>query len=226
MGKKLFCGAKFILECVLDVIYAKDNICPGCDEPIINNKELCSICLGKIQVCNEPMILQKESEKTLCYSFSYYSGIVKKLILNLKYKSDFKSGNILAELLSNYAEKNNLQFDCITFVPSSKKALKKRGYNQSEFLANKIGARYGVKTLKTLYKSHETKDQIGLNKKERWENLKDSFKIKKNIDLTDKTILLIDDVITTGATSFFCKEELMKSKAKEVIILSVAKGRI
>ncbi|SHH50340.1 ComF family protein [Clostridium grantii] len=226
MGKKIFRSAKFILECVLDVIYAKDDICPGCDESIIDNQQLCSNCISKIKVCNEIMLLEKEIEKTICYTFSYYSGIIKKLILNLKYKSDFKSGNILAELLHNYVVKNNLQFDCITFVPSSKKALKKRGYNQSEFLAKKIGARCNVKTIKTMYKICETKDQIGLNKEQRWENLKNSFRIRNNIDLTGKIILLVDDVITTGATSFLCCEQLIQSNAKQVIVLSVAKGRI
>ena len=73
------------------------------------------------------------------YSVSYYSGVMMELILKLKYKSNFRAGEVIAEYMINLIKTENIQFDFITYIPMTKISIKKRGYNQSEYLARIIG---------------------------------------------------------------------------------------
>lgn len=77
-----------------------------------------------------------------------------------------------------------------------------------------------------LYKVSNSLDQIGLDSKERWDNIKDSFMIKDKKEIEGKRILIIDDVITSGATVFYAAKAIKEVNAKEVFILTVAKSRV
>ncbi len=149
-----------------------------------------------------------------------------ELILNLKYKSDFKSGEVIANLMYKRLKQINISADIITFVPSSKKSYKKRGYNQSEYLARLISKNINIPVAYCLKKDINSKDQIGLNGIERWLNVRDSFKVYNKDYIKNKKIILIDDVLTTGATSFYCANELKKNGAKEIFILTAAKSHV
>lgn len=225
MGERIIQTLKYITACTLGVIYPVNDVCIACGTDT-SSRRLCEKCEAGIMKCNQVAILEasESADKFKCLSAVYYSNVVVELVLALKYKSDFAAGNILAEYMINIIKE--IKFDIITFVPSDKKALKKRGYNQSEFLARTIGKNFNVPAKKFIEKSRATKDQIGLDKEARWHNLKGSFLVKKNKLIRNKIILLVDDVITTGATAFLCAEELKKSGAKEVIVLTAAKSKI
>ena len=93
-------------------------------------------------------------------------------------------------------------------------------------MAKGIGKIFNKKVYTLLAKTSRTLDQIGLDSSSRWENLSNSFMAKDLKKIKNKIILLVDDVITTGATAYYCKEVLMKAGAKEVIVLTAAKSRI
>jgi len=161
-----------------------------------------------------------------CYSAAYYSGAVVELIIKLKYKNSFRSGDVMAEYMYRTIEANKLEFDIITYVPMIKKDLKKRGYNQSEYLARTLKNYVDRPVKSCLSKVKSTKDQIGLDKRDRWNNIEGSFKIiDKNI-VKNKNILLVDDVVTTGATAFYSALELKNSGAGKIIILTGARSRV
>ncbi len=162
----------------------------------------------------------------LLWSVFYYSNIVKELIIRLKYKSDFICGEILAKYMLELVKKNELKFDLISYVPMTKKALKNRGYNQSEFLANYLSRFLNIKVICNLIKTIDTKDQIGLSGEERWNNMKKCFKIEKSEIIKNKNILLIDDVITTGATAFHCAHNLKENGANNIYVLTIAKSNV
>ncbi len=107
-----------------------------------------------------------------------------------------------------------------------KNLIKKRGYNQSEYLAKIISKNINVPIAHCLKKYMNTKDQIGLNGLERWLNVENSFKVYNEKCIKNKKVLLIDDVLTTGATSFYCANELKKRGAKEIFILTAAKSDV
>lgn len=214
---------------MLEVIYPTSDKCIICKNPIENqDKLICLHCNEKIKRCKSPMNLESkyESYRFICYSASYYSNLVREMIVRLKYKSDFICGEVLADYMYDVIKENNIKYDIITFVPTSKKRKKVRGYNQSEYIAKCIAKKNDIEVVNCLYKSKDTKDQIGLNGEERWKNIEGSFKILKKIDIKNKIILLVDDVVTTGATAYMCALELKKNGAKDIKVLTAAKSRI
>jgi ComF family protein len=128
-------------------------------------------------------------------------------------------------LIEEKIEKEKIEFDLIIPVPLHWKKEFLRGFNQSALIGNYISKKLGKKMYQNiLIKSKNTKSQTELNEKERKENVKNSFKIKRNDLIKDKSILLIDDVYTTGATTEECKKILINGGAKKVIIITLAKS--
>ncbi len=77
-----------------------------------------------------------------------------------------------------------------------------------------------------IYKASDSADQIGLDNIKRWENIKGSFIVKNKKEIEGKRVLIIDDVITSGATAFYAAKAIKEIKANEVFILTVAKSRV
>lgn len=226
MGNEFIKNIKYLWECILNVIYSDDRECVLCNEYVRDDKSLCSKCEIKVKLCKNHFEINEENFRVKCYSSAYYSDVIKELVIKLKYKSDFKAGEVLVEYMLNTIKSKNIKFDIITYVPSTKEAIKKRGYNQSRYLAKTIAYKTNTKILEFLVKDKDTRDQIGLNGEERWSNLKNSFKCTNEKYLKNKRILLVDDVITTGATSFYCAKAMLGNGASDVIILTSAKSSL
>lgn len=113
---------RYIIESILNVIYAANENCLVCNAYVDSEQSLCSTCLNKIEYCIDGFKLENNIE---CFSSAYYASSITEMIRRLKYKSDFAIGEFLASLLVKTIENNRLDFDLITFVPMSKKALKK-----------------------------------------------------------------------------------------------------
>jgi len=226
VGKRIIKYIKNILYCLVQLIYAGDENCVICEDYTDESEALCYTCKRKLRHCQEYFYLCHSEEKYLVWSVFYYSNIVKELIIRLKYKSDFICGEILAKYMVELIKNKNIQFDVIAFVPMTKKALKIRGYNQSEFLANYLSRSFNIPITCNLTKTLETKDQIGLDGEQRWVNMEKCFDIKKDTLIKNKNILLVDDVITTGATTFYCARKLKESGVNDVCILTIAKSKV
>ncbi|CDG02639.1 ComF family protein [Clostridium chauvoei] len=128
--------------------------------------------------------------------------------------------------MCNLIKENEILADIILYVPLSKKSLKIRGYNQAEIIAKVISEKLDIPISNTLIKVKETKEQKTLSKEERSINLINAFDIKKPSDIENKRIILIDDVLTTGATLRECEKILKKFRASTINILTVAKSNI
>ena len=128
-------------------------------------------------------------------------------------------------IVNRLIDEKDLNIDFVTFVPSHKKTIKKRGYNQSKLLAEEIASLLNIPLIETLEKNVLTKTQKNLDYTTRQENLRDSmrFLIDKNL-IKDKNILLVDDIVTTGATVNTCANLL--SKAKNVYVCAIARNQI
>lgn len=226
MGKGIIKYIKKILHCLASLIYSGDEYCVICNEYSEESEALCTGCRKKLKACDESFYIYHKEEKYLVWSVFYYSNIVKELIIRLKYKSDFICGEILAKYMVELVKNKELKFDLIAYVPMSKKALKKRGYNQSEFLANYISTHVNIPLNRNLIKIMDTKDQIGLSGEERWNNMDRCFDIQEDKFMKNKNILLVDDVITTGATAFHCAHNLKESGKNNVCILTIAKSKV
>ena len=215
MGKEIIKIIKIALEALLDIIYPYDNKC------IIRGVEgflgICSKCKSEIKRVHQ-------QEEIMAYG--YYGGVLKKLILNLKYHKSFIAGKVLADLLCQIIIEKKLSIDCICYVPISKDSLKKRGFNQCSVLAKNISSILDIPVIDCLVKVKETKEQKLLGKEERMKNILDAFEIKNKEKLFKKNILLIDDVYTTGATINECKKNIEKCNINKIYLLTIAKSNI
>lgn len=218
MGKTFNGIIRNLLQGLIEVIYPRENYCIICKEDYCFG--ICDHCRRSIKTINS-----RYQDKII--SYGYYGGVLKELILKFKYKNDFTAGDILTEFLEEYIAQNiNYEQYIITYIPLSKKSKKSRGFNQCEYMAKKIARDLSIEVLEILVKQKETKEQKTLKKDERYENIKDAFKLKKGIKLINCSIILIDDVTTTGATLNEAYELLKKSKVKDIKLLTLAKSHI
>ena len=213
MGKGFITLLKNMINGILDLIFPPEKICIYCLED--GYAGLCPMCLKKIK--------RVRSEGCI-FSYGYYVGPLKELILSFKYKENYLAGHIMSDFLCELIEKNNIDFNMISYVPLSKKSMKKRGFNQCEILAKKISEKYNVSISKSLVKVRETKEQKLLSREDRKENIIDAFDITNGEDIVGKNIILIDDVITTGVTVLECEKILKKYGVKKVVIVTVAQS--
>jgi len=113
--------------------------------------------------------------------------------------------------------------DGIVPVPLSRNSLRERGFNQSLLMARVISKKLNITLyMDALLKTRDTLPQVGLNAKERRKNLKGAFKASGKIN--NQRLLLIDDVMTTGATVRECSKILIKAGAKEVVVITLARA--
>ena len=147
-------------------------------------------------------------------SFVYYDDVSARIVKRLKYSNRKYCARYIAELMCE----NKKEFegvDYITFVPIGEKRLKERGFNQAFEIANEISKITGIEILELLKKVGNEKHQAGLTRKERMDNLKDSFVlVEENAkSVKGKNVLVIDDVFTTGATLSECASVLNSKKS-------------
>jgi ComF family protein len=224
--KEMFCDLKLTCELCKKEIFNDNFFCDDCYEKLaFNNNNICDHCGRKTNqsynYCIECKAYPTAYEKARSV-FCYENDIVKLI-------SGFKNNNkrYLAENFSDFFlplyYKYFFRTDLIAFVPMQNVDEKVRGYNQSELLAIKLAVKvnkmvlYGV-----IEKVKPTKNQKNLNRNERLNNLKGAFSIKKCKEIAGKNILLIDDILTTGATAHTISEKLLKAGAKCVNVLTIA----
>ena len=154
------------------------------------------------------------------YSFAAYEGVLRKLIHLYKYGRIRTLARPLADLLAR-AMPLDERFDVIVPVPLHWMRRWKRGFNQSELLARALARRTGIPVLKAMSRVHSTRTQAGLSNHARRLNVTRVFRARA---VEGKRILLIDDVMTTGATAAACALALKGAGAKRVALLTVARA--
>ena len=113
-------------------------------------------------------------------------------------------------------------FDGVCFVPMTDLAVRKRGYNQSELLAKAVAKQLKLPLVPCLDKTKDSLNQKTLNAEQRLENIKESFSVTENKQIKDKTLILCDDIKTTGATLKECYDALIRAGARDVYCLCLA----
>ena len=219
MQGRIISSLNYLKKSILSIIYPGSYNCLNCGEEL-DDIGICKICEDKMEYCTNTKII----DDVKYYSISYYGYAIKKLILDFKYKSDFNCGEYLGKLVVKKFNQIDKEFDYITCVPSSKKKLKERGFNQCEFLANYLSENKNIPYIKSLKKINNIKEQKFLSAKEREENIKNAFFLIDNKKFIDKKILLIDDVITTGFTIEECIKELKKIQGIDLTVMVIAES--
>ena len=164
--------------------------------------------------------MKKKPVFSKCITYGIYEGALAEAIHQFKFYGLKRLARPLGSLLLDL---DLPQIDGIVSVPLSIKGLRDRGFNQSLLLARIIAKEMKVPLLMdVLFKKKETPPQIGLSSKERFSNLQGSFEVKEDIE--GLRLLLVDDVITTGATVTECSKELLRAGAKQVVVVALARA--
>ena len=193
----------------------------------IDKNWLCSKCESRVQRLEKSKLINIEDRKyeKMLYIFKYES-LVRKLILRYKFSNKAYLNHFFVNIIvKNQANSKLLKkYDLIIPVPMHKKKMQKRGYNQTELIANELSSFLGIPTKNDiLTKVVNTTTQSKLSGKARQSNIQHAFFIKNDIEVEDKKIILLDDISTTGATSEECSRVLKNSGAKEILVLILAK---
>ena len=157
-----------------------------------------------------------------------YEDDLKKAVLRLKFSGKRDLAGHLSQLMFSFIA-GNIYFnraELITAVPLSRKRLKQRGFNQAELLAGGLAERMAVPLLPVVKKIRETMPQTGLDRAGREENLAGAFELTSLEAVRGKTVLIIDDVITTGNTLNTVSEVFIRGGASKILCLTVAAGRM
>jgi ComF family protein len=212
------------------------RICAGCANSLFKHEYLvCNHCYVSLPKTNYHLspenpvqkIFYGRADVKFAASFLLFQkkGSVQKMLHAIKYRSKPEVGRLLGKWYGADLKKTGSCASCdyIIPVPLHPKRQRKRGYNQSDYFAEGLSEELGIPVLKgILRKTHFTETQTYKTREERWQNTLDSFEITESQSLKNKTILLVDDVITTGATTEACVMQLQKSEAAQVYVASIA----
>ncbi len=176
---------------------------------------ICGECL-----INPPLFIRAKSALI-------YDEFSRKIISNFKYYDNTLARRFLSNIMSLSGKELIENSDIITVVPLNYQKIVKRRYNQSALIAKIIAEKFNKNLLlDLLVKNNNKRPQTGLAKKLRAQNIKNNFKLNKKYQakINKKTILLIDDVLTTGATVNECSRVLLNGKVAKVNVLTIARA--
>jgi len=212
------------VRCMTDLLYYRDDSCLICGREESNL--LCKDCSSKFKNTDKPIEIYIQDEAFKVYSYAYYGNALRELMLRFKYKKEYQAAKLFSMFLYEKIKEIGLKPDVITFIPIRNENRKKRGYNQCELIGKELSKLTGIRLSELLTINEGAKDQIGLSPMERFKNMEGKFRCILLSEFKDKNILLIDDVITTGATVYQGALMLKKYYSGNIYILTVAKSRL
>jgi ComF family protein len=213
------------------------RVCAGCSETLLRNEDiLCTSCLYNLPRTNfhtdsvneVAQIFWGRAHIENAASFLYFQkkGIVQSILHKLKYKGEKEVGVYMGKMYG-YDLKETLfsEVDVIVPVPLHIKKYKERGYNQSEILAKGLAETLNKPLdIKSLKRRIANPTQTRKHRYERWLNVNEVFEVKYPENFAGKHILLVDDVITTGATLESCANVILECADAKVSIVTLAKA--
>ena len=214
------------------------TVCLGCSEALNGSDTIlcvnCRLNLPETNQHKEPYdrtLLNKFAGKVpikFLASYVYFKkgGIVQKVIHQIKFKGKKEAAKELAAWYGHQLKNECLQLqeiDLVLGVPLYKTRQQQRGYNQADWIADGFAESLAVPVQTgVLTRTHFKTSQTNKNRLERWENVKTVFTVTQPDVVSGKHILLVDDVLTTGATLEACAVELLKAGCKAVSVVTLA----
>jgi ComF family protein len=216
--------------------------CPICQNPCLNHETapICVDCWQSIRKYNGPLCkkcgtplvsdvsikcgecLKEEPAFEFARSFGLYDNPLRKGINLLKYHGKKRLSRPLSELL---IKAGLPEADIVLPVPLHHRRLRKREFNQSALISKYIAEEIKSKFIPDcLVKVRDTLPQVGLRYKARVKNIKGAFKVRNSDLIKNRKIILVDDVVTTGATIRECSRTLKKAGAGKIYVVSLAHG--
>lgn len=213
-----------LLERVLDLLYPPK--CALCHRLLDKGGVyICPRCRTSLPYTSEQG-KQKIEFCEVCVSPLYYEDHAKESLLRYKFHDCRGYAQVYAPLVADCIRAAELEWDVLSWVPLSRKRLRERGFDQCFLLAEAVGKQLGTPPVSLLKKSRHTRAQSGMGgAEERRANISGAYTVPQPERVAGKTILLLDDIVTTGATLSECARTLRYAGAKAVCCASVARRR-
>ncbi|MDP2939574.1 MAG: ComF family protein [Candidatus Omnitrophota bacterium] len=239
-----FVVLKEIFAPLVDLIYPHNClICHKFLSERSQNNPVCKACWEKIELNLPPFCLKcgrhvseiesicksckkKEYKFKRCFSVANYTGVIRDLIHLFKYKNKTSLSKSLARLMVNFFQTYNLsrfKFDYLVALPLHTTRLREREYNQTELLTREMSKMLGLNlSLNNLKRIKHTTPQSALKEDLRIYNIMGAFALKNPDEFAQKNILLVDDLLTTGATCTEAAQVLNEACVNDIYVLTLA----
>lgn len=205
-------GARLCSDCQHYLVGLPEPVCEICGISVPAGLALCLDCQRTRPCFN------------ILRSCAPFNGQIRTALHRLKYRRDIGLGEALTPQFSQFAAGLGLCAELLVPVPLGQKRLRERGYNQAEIIARPLAMAMGLRYAPdALDRVRDTRSQVGLSRKERQHNVHGAFRSKARL-VSGRSILLVDDVATTGATISSCAEALIAAGAQKVSALTVARA--
>ena len=209
----------FCRDCWSSIQFLKGPVCPSCGTPFRSSSALLYSPTHRCGECR-----RRKPTFNQAVSATRYEGVLKEAIHRFKYHQQANLAQAFADLI---LEQVNLEFkiDYLIPVPLHARRLKERQYNQALLLSDALGKRIQFKVIPDgLERIRETTPQAGLPMGQRRRNVRGAFCVRQPSLIKNQRILLVDDVMTTGATANECAKTLKKAGAKSISVLTIARA--
>ncbi len=179
---------------------------------------LCPVCATEIDALR---LGQTNAAGITAYAAYHYDGSAARIVQSYKYGGSRWLSAFMAQTMLHAAADAHIQFDCICHVPLHSMKRRKRGFDQAQLLAKRIAELTGKPCLAAIKRVRNTPSQTKLNAVERKTNMRGAFEAAQAVQ---GSVLLVDDVLTTGATVSECADVLKTAGAQSVTVLTFARA--
>jgi competence protein ComFC len=230
---------------IISLLYP--SVCAGCGRDIDPPEQICRDCDSKLArivppfcaKCSEPFpgAITSSFDCANCAHQDLYfdaavsafrsRGIIRHIILDFKYGHETHLRHLVGSWLFAAMNDNrirNRQFDLIIPVPLHPARKRERGFNQAALLAELLSQKVSIEARPVLERIRYTTTQTAFDRAERMENLRGAFRLRKNTDVRELHVLLVDDILTTGSTLSECARVLKKAGAASVYAATAARA--
>lgn len=206
--------------CKYNVCYDELPVCEDCANRLYSLlRDPCKTCGKTVFECDCP------NDNKVRYLFFYGSYDSKRIIYSIKNDPEKRTVGFFADMIICSVGVDNKRFDAITYVPRRKQTVRLCGFDQAKAIAEAVSAKTGVPVVR-LIEHTGVRSQKLLSRGERVKNIKNSYRLKYTLKEKHKKILLVDDVVTTGATMKWCAELLRSGAARAVVPVAIAKTNL
>jgi ComF family protein len=223
------------LEAGVDLLFPPR--CAGCGAP---GQDWCQACDAEVHRILPPICRQcgrplgrggrcpdctRKPFPMQARAYALYAGPLVPALLQLKYRPNRRLADVMSAWLAEIACGASWSVDLVASVPLSARRERVRGYNQVDLVARRLSRRLGVEFAEdALVRVRETRSQVGLDSVARAANVEGAFRARPE-KVDDRSVLIVDDLFTTGATMVACHTALLQAGARQTFALAVARAR-